>query len=231
MPSWNTPLLNGGRHQEWQGSYSLARARTPRPESQPRPWEAGTRERQQCRRKEEPERDATRGGGEAGVDGDKRSALAPTAPKRLSWQDGAERSQPEPRAARLGRDPVPFRRHRRPGYAHVSPPRRAGTLSRWRGHGPALLLFTLVSRKLTFFSPSSRRGHLLSETISRLICNIDLNTFIRAQSLPSNLSALPAQNLLADPVNSRLPNQDTQEEMDIFTKAALLVNVLLSIYL
>ncbi|XP_077773276.1 uncharacterized protein LOC144325095 isoform X3 [Podarcis muralis] len=75
-------------------------------------------------------------------------------------------------------------------------------------------------------------GHLLSETISRLICNIDLNTFIRAQSLPSNLSALPAQNLLADPVNSRqLPNQDTQEEMDIFTKAALLVNVLLSIYL
>ncbi|CAI5790598.1 Hypothetical predicted protein [Podarcis lilfordi] len=45
---------------------------------------------------------------------------------------------------------------------------------------------------------------------------------------PSNPSALPAQNLLADPVNSRVPNQDTQEEeMDIFSEAVLIVNALL----
>ncbi|XP_077773278.1 uncharacterized protein LOC144325097 [Podarcis muralis] len=37
---------------------------------------------------------------------------------------------------------------------------------------------------------------------------------------PSNLSALPAQNLLADPVNSRLPSLDIQLEMGIFCSAA-----------
>ncbi|XP_077773279.1 uncharacterized protein LOC144325098 [Podarcis muralis] len=66
----------------------------------------------------------------------------------------------------------------------------------------------------------------LGEYSSKIICSIIVNSFGSAFDNPS---ALPTQNLLADPVNSRLPNQDTQEEVNIFCQAMLILNGLISI--
>ncbi|XP_077773277.1 uncharacterized protein LOC144325096 [Podarcis muralis] len=68
----------------------------------------------------------------------------------------------------------------------------------------------------------------LGEYVSKLLCRINMGSYARAleegEGDRRNLSALPAQNLLADPVNSRVPYPDIQLEMGIFCSAACIVN-------
>ncbi|XP_077774253.1 uncharacterized protein LOC144325310 [Podarcis muralis] len=68
------------------------------------------------------------------------------------------------------------------------------------------------------------RNGLLEEYILEVFTCIDLDSYLRdleeGEGNRSNPSPLPAQNLLADPVNSRVPSPDIQVEMGIFSSAA-----------
>ncbi|CAI5790599.1 Hypothetical predicted protein [Podarcis lilfordi] len=74
----------------------------------------------------------------------------------------------------------------------------------------------IPSRSADIGAQAVPRALSFRDHFSRIVCIINMNLFGRALDNPS---ALPAQNLLAGPVNSRLPNQYLPEAMDANVRA------------